>query len=192
MYSIGTFCARYQLFSEGNHLCVPISQLEHHWPAQFPEVVASPPGQMWPEDTLHSRWKYDSSPCLGMGKLGSRASKNLCLRIQIRQICTLQSSLVKVCPQLSSADEQSHWLGLVLGRCRYELSLPRFMHWLLQALPPFSLIGQFQWLRLTDSPAIPVVQNQSRGSHKITPVLGVGTVFFLGVSFPTGGARVNE
>ena len=36
-------------------------------------------------------------------------------------------------PQLGSAGEQSHWFGLLLGHCRYELDLPCSVCWLLQA-----------------------------------------------------------
>ena len=38
-------------------------------------------------------------------------------------------------PQPGSADEQSLWLGLLLGHFRYKLCLPRSMCWLLQTLP---------------------------------------------------------
>ena len=46
-------------------------------------------------------------------------------------------------PRFGSADEQSHWLGLPLWHCRYELNLPRFMCWSLQAPPFFSVTVRF-------------------------------------------------
>ena len=98
---------------------------------------------MRPEGTLHSGWGCDSAPWVGVGKQGYRADKIPRLRIQIRQICTLLSSLVRVHLQLHSADEQSCWLGLLLGHCRYELSLPRSVCWLLQTPPHFSVSVRF-------------------------------------------------
>lgn len=65
--------------------------------------------------TFHSMYGSDSAPCLSMHKLGSRASKTLCLRIQFRHICTLLSSWVRVHPQLGSVGKQSCCLGLLLG-----------------------------------------------------------------------------
>lgn len=82
-----------------------------------------PSGQMGLEDTLCSAWRCDSEPCLDTDKQGSRAGKILRLMTQIRQICTLPRSLVRLCR--GSADKQSRWLGLLLGPCRCELSLPR-------------------------------------------------------------------
>lgn len=65
----------------------------------------------------------DSEPFLGVGKLGFWASKTSCSGIQIRQTCTPPNSLVRACPQLSSAVEQSCWWGLLLEHQRSELSL---------------------------------------------------------------------
>ena len=55
-------------------------------------------------------------------------------------------------PQLGSAGEQSHWFGLLLGHCRYELDLPCSMCW-----PSSSLLSQShsQYLGPADSPEIP-------------------------------------
>ena len=44
---------------------------------------------------------------LGMSKPGSKTGRTPCLSIQIRQICTPPNSLVTVCSQPCSADEQS-------------------------------------------------------------------------------------
>ena len=107
-----------------------------HWATQHPWVVSSPSGQRGPEDTLCSGWGCDSAPCLGISKPGSMASKPLRLRILIRHICTLPSSLVWVHLWLGSADKQSHWLGLLRGLCWDDIHLRRSPCWWLEALPP--------------------------------------------------------
>ena len=57
-----------------------------------------------PEDTVHRGWGCDSAPCLWVGKLGSkRAGKTPHLRIQMRQVYTPLSFLVRVFLQLGSA-----------------------------------------------------------------------------------------
>lgn len=46
--------------------------------------------------------------------------------------------------------------------------------WLLQAFPPFSVTVNSQGLCLTDSPVIPLLWDQNRGSHKATYKAGRG------------------
>lgn len=70
---------------------------------------------MEPEDTFHEGWGCDSTPCLGIGKPGSRAGKAPHLRTWIKQICTPPSSLGQSVPLTWSADEQNCLLGLLLG-----------------------------------------------------------------------------
>ena len=62
--------------------------------------------------------------------------KSLHLRAQIMQTWSLLNSLASLHNWLGCADEQSCWLGLLLGRCRYELGLWKSECWLLQAPPP--------------------------------------------------------
>lgn len=94
----------------------------------------------------------------------SRSSKTTPLRTRIRPICIPLSSPVSV-PQLDSADEQRHWLGLLLGHRRYELRLPRSWAGSCKA-NPFSITVRFSVLGPTHSIAIRVVRDQSRGSMK--------------------------
>lgn len=51
--------------------------------------------------------------------------------------------LVRLCPWLGTADEQSFWVELLVGHCRYELSLTKSICWLLQALLSFSVPFRF-------------------------------------------------
>lgn len=66
-------------------------------------------------DTFHSKWCCDSASCLAMDKSDPWANKTLHLRIQMRQICTLPSSLVRVRPQFGPADGGSHWWNYYLS-----------------------------------------------------------------------------
>lgn len=61
----------------------------------------------WGWKTLHNRWGCDPAPCLGVGRLGPKASKTPHLSIWIRHICTLLSSLVRVCSKFPSANKQT-------------------------------------------------------------------------------------
>lgn len=54
----------------------------------------------WAKDTFYNEWCRDVAPCLDVSKPDSWAGTTLYLRIQMRQICTLPSSLVRVCPKL--------------------------------------------------------------------------------------------
>lgn len=58
------------------------------------------------------------------------------------------------------------------GTAGYECGLPRSVCWLLQTLSCSSITNS-QWLTLTDFPVIPMVQHQSRKSHKVTLMVGV-------------------
>lgn len=120
-----------------------------------------------------------------MGRLNSRVSKTLHLRIWIRQIYTLLSSLVRVHLWFGSTDEPDHRLELLLGLCRKELYLSRSVSQFLQAPPLFSVTADSHWLIFADSPAIPVVQDQSKGFCKWPTSSGQGLlVVTSGLSFP--------
>ena len=121
------------------------------WVTQLPGVFASPSGQRGPENTVHSRWGYDSVPWLHTGKRGSWASNTPCLKIQTRQICTPLNSLVRVCPQPGSTNKQSHRWRLLCGHYRYELSLPRSTYRLFPASPLSLSQSHLQWLSPADS-----------------------------------------
>lgn len=86
---------------------------------------ANTSGLMYLRDTFHSGQGCDSAFCLGVGKAGSMTGKTPSLMIQIKQICTPPSSLVKAHWGLGSVDEQSCWLRLLLRHHRYEVSWPR-------------------------------------------------------------------
>lgn len=122
----------YQLCSQGDELWLHTLPLEHHCAIILPRVIFRPLGQMvWKTpSTVGWRWSCDSVPCLGVGRqAGSGTSKCLGLRIQITRVCILPSSLAIVHPWIRSANEQSLWLGLILGHCRCALSLPRSVSW---------------------------------------------------------------
>lgn len=63
--------------------------------------------------------------CLGRGRLGSKAGKTDLHPAEFCLYCTTVLTL-----QMSS-----HWLGLLPGWYRQELSLPRSKYWLLQVSP---------------------------------------------------------
>lgn len=88
----------------------------------------------------------------GCGQTGSKVGRTPWPRIQIRQICTQPRSMLRVWSCFGSADDQSHWLGLLFGHCRYELSQRRSICWLLQDPPPSSLQADSQSLSPADSP----------------------------------------
>ena len=85
--------------------------------------------------TLNSEWNYDSAPLPGWGgwrvrggRPGSRVGRGICLRSQVRQTCTLLSSLVRLqllaavlaavlAMLMSKATSWDYYLG-VLSRTR--------------------------------------------------------------------------
>lgn len=171
MSSKGLLPAQYWLCCVSDQLWLPTFWLKLCQASPLPGFITSPSGQMGWDDILHSRWSWDSALCLGAGQLGSTAGKTPHLRIWIRQVYTQPSSLVRVYPWFYSADEQSHWLGLLLGCWRYELCLPRSKCWLLWAPPPSPSQSDSQGLSPTEYPAITLMQDHRSGSHKATPVL---------------------
>lgn len=86
-------------------------------------------------------WVMSQLPCLGKSRWGSRAGEALVSGTQFRHACTL-SSLVRLCHELGSADEQCHWFVL-LGHGRQRLSMPRSICWLLQTPPYLSVTMRF-------------------------------------------------
>ena len=114
--------------------------------------------------------------------MGSRASKTCHLRIQVRQICTPPCSLVRLCPQLGSADEkkQNYYLGPagVNSVCQ-DPCIDCF-----KPLPSSPSQSDSQWLSPADSPAVSVVQNQRSGSHKETLNAEGSWLSSLGSLFP--------
>ena len=75
-------------------------------------------------------------------------------------------------PQLGSAGEQSHWFGLLLGHCRYELDLPCSVCRLLQAHLLLFCHSHSQSLGPADSPEIPMGETTVRVSKKWPRMLG--------------------
>lgn len=124
------------LLCPGGQLCLPASQLARYWVMQqLPGVLPALPVR-WGGDSQSTEGEAMAPlPCLGVGRPGSRAWKTPHLSTWIRQTCTPLSSLVRLCYRLGSADKQSCCLGLLLGHCRKELTLPRSEGWLLQAPP---------------------------------------------------------
>ena len=97
------------------------------------------------------------------------------------------SSLISVCPQLGSADEQRCWLRLLFGHCRYELGLPRSMSWLLQAPTPLSIMVRLPVVEPRRCPCNPLGADQGEllqsspqfcGSEGVLVVL-LGPLFLL-------------
>lgn len=58
-------------------------------------------------------WAMTKIPYLTWGRIDSRAGKMFCLKTQIRKTYILPSSLIRLYHQVGSADDQSHWLGLL-------------------------------------------------------------------------------
>ena len=126
-------------------------------------------GQIWPGDILHSRLGCDSAPCLGMGKGGSRAGKTPCLRIQIRQICTLPSPLVRVylVLQISKAACWNYYLGTTSMNSICQDTCTGYC----KLLPLSPSQSDSQGLSPTDSPAIPMGYDHCRDTHKLSTML---------------------
>lgn len=83
--------------------------------------------------TLCSRLGCDWTPYVGLGKLGSRASKTPHWKVWNRQFGTLLSSLVRVPPSSWFCRWTKLLVRLFLGCCRLELNLARSVCQFLQA-----------------------------------------------------------
>ena len=104
--------------------------------------------QMRFTDTHYNGWVCDPT-CVGMGKLSELYGwQNSSFEDLNQADLHFPSSLLRVCPQRDSAEEQNLWLRLLLGRCKYELSLPTSVCWLLLAPPPFSVSVLFPVVEL--------------------------------------------
>lgn len=88
--------AWYWLCSGGYQLYSPASRLEQCWASLLPGVVTRSSDWTGLEDAPHSRSALIQL-FAGYGKLDFRAGKTPPLKIQIRQICTLLISLVRMC-----------------------------------------------------------------------------------------------
>lgn len=139
------------------------------------------------EGTLYSRWGYNPAPCLGLGKPRSRVDKTLYLRIQIRHIRSLLRSLVRACPKLGSADKQAIGWDCYLGTAVMDSVCQDHCAACCKPLYPSLSQSDSQWLGPADSSAIPIVGDQSRGSHNA----GGGWLTSLGSLFPLELAEVQ-
>lgn len=97
--------------------------------------------------------------------------------------------------ELESSDKQCCWVGLLLGGAA--------VNWVCQDLcascckppPPPSQLNS-QWLNTTDSPAVPMVWDQSRDSHKMIHISGgegptVTPAFFPPLEEPEVGRNLS-
>lgn len=126
----------------------------------------------------------------GCGQIGLSIEKTSILRIQIRQICTLLSSLFRMCL----------WLGPADGITTWSLQVGEITTWSLQVgiwsakihvlvVAPFSPSlsqSDSQCLSPADCPTVHMRCDQSRGSWKVTHSTG-GSSCPPGFSFLTGG-----
>lgn len=85
-----------------------------------------------------------------LGTSQAQDPQNSRLRLQIRQVCATVGSPVSVCLHLVSIDEQSHWLGLLLGK-----SVCQDPRVLVAAGPFLLLCCRFSVVGPKDDPAIP-------------------------------------
>lgn len=110
----------------------------------------------WVSQLQAQAWAW-ASQAVGLTKMS-------CLRIQIRQVFILLSSLVRADLRLSSADEQSLWLGLLHWQWSCKRGLPG------ACCKPLlsSFMIRFPLVEPHRAPCNPVEQDQSRASHKAT------------------------
>ena len=187
-HSTGILQSWYWICSGDDQLCLPFSWLEHHWAAQLPGVVTSPPSQMGREDTLYSGCGCDSASCLSIDIPGSRASKTPCLKMWTGRSASCQVPWSKCAPDLVlQMSKATGWDYLLLGHCRYELCLPKSVCWLLQAPPPFLHHSQ---IPSNCNPQVPLqsswYETRARAPTKQLQCQEV-LVVPPGFSFPTGG-----
>ena len=168
-FALGVICSAYP----------PASWLEHHRTTQLSGVVPSSSGQM------RLPGASDSSSCLSMGKWALQLIKLL-----------WGSESVKSEPppnQLSGQSVPLIWfcwqVKLLVGVAPQALKdyLPRSVCWCykpsLLLYHRFSATGSHRFL------SIPMVRNQSRGSHKATSQCWRWLIVPAGFSFPTGATR---
>lgn len=104
--------------------------------------------------------------CVGAPSGG--ASKALCSRTQIRQTCTLPSSLNRLCHCLDSADGQSHWLRPYMGAAGRNSFCQNPSADYCKTLLPFPVTTRFPVVEACRYPAIPVRQDWSGASQQVT------------------------
>lgn len=143
---------------------------------------------MRPKDTLHNRWGCDSALYLGMGKPSFRAGK-ICLRIQIRQLYTRLSFLLRVNPWLSTAEVQSCRLWLILGHCMCEFSLLRSLFWLLPSSPLFSFTVRFAVIKPHICPYNPHGIREEIPAMSLKILREAGSLLLPRLSFTIGRTR---
>ena len=151
-------------------LCLLTSQLEGHWATQLPGAVASPPGQMGPGGTLYSRWGCDSAPSVGTNWSPERS-------------CTPPSSVFRGHPGLGSRKSRAAGWGCQVGTAGVN-SVCQDPVLVVAAPPPSSSQSESQGLGPKESPANPMVCDQSSGSHKAAHNSGEGWCLPLDSLFP--------
>ena len=112
-------------------LCPPCTLLGHCWAPQLPRGLASLSGQEATRNYSATGWAMTQLSCRGRVRLGSKASKVLCVRNWIRETGPPVGSLLRLCCRLVSAESKQSWSELPLGLCRR--ALPRCLCWLFQA-----------------------------------------------------------
>lgn len=122
-------------------------------------------------DAHYNGWVCDST-CVGMGKLSSTAGKAPHLKIWIGQICTSQAPCLECAPNMILQRSKTSGWDYYLGAASMNSVCQHLCVGCCQPLPPSLSQSDSQWLSSIESPAIPVVWDQSRGSYKVTPMPG--------------------
>lgn len=144
--------------------CPPFS-----WATQFPPVVPSPSGQMELEGTHDSGRGCDSAPCPAMSKWGFRPGKIPRVRIQIKQVYTPPSSLVRASCQLGSAGDQNHWWCCYLSTADVNPVCRDPCARCCKSLPAFSATARFPVARPCRLQGNPHSRRSSQGFPQSNP-----------------------
>lgn len=141
LHVLGWLCSR------GCDLCLSPSWLECCWATQLPGLVPSPSGQLGLEVLLstvagtvtqHLAWEWANWP---QGRQNSLSEDPNEADLHPTEFPGQRH------PQIGSADEQSHWLGWLLGHCRCELWSAKISVLVIAAPPAFSIIVTFHMVR---------------------------------------------
>lgn len=151
-------------------------------------MVTSLSSEMGPEETFHCRWGCDLAACLGLGKSGSEGSKTPHLIIWIRQISPYGVPWSEFTPnfflQMKKAIGWDYYLVTKLTNT----VCPRFMCWLLQALPFFSITIRFP---MTRPHRVPCSFHYCNNGVDTPTKWPHNTGDLPGFLFPTGGTWVS-